>query len=130
MDDTAQETPGRTSPRRFVVAVTCFGAAAVMFTHSAFSGDQGWQRDAYVAIALWMMLALVVADHFYCSKRSKSFRLMAAGGLGIGLGVFLVAGALLLQLPDVTMPMLTIVVGAFLIVRGIWSGRRSEGCGQ
>ena len=55
------------------------GFAAAFFTHSAFSGDPDWQRDACCAIALWALVALIATDHFYWYKLSKSLRLVVAG---------------------------------------------------
>ncbi len=119
-----RETTTRIPPRKFALAVACFGGAAVTFTHCAFSANQDWQRDALIAIGYWLLLALLVIYHFYWYKLPRPAQLMAVGTFGVGMGIVLVAVAVILQLPNIDGAILVIPVSAILIVLGLWTRYR------
>ncbi len=116
----------RIPPRKFALAVACFGGGAVTFTHSAFSGNQDWQPDALIAIGFWLLLALLLIYHFYWYKLPRSSQLIAVGTSGVGMGVVLVAATVLLQVPNIVGAVLVIPVGAVLIALGLWTRYRDR----
>lgn len=100
-----------------------------MYTCKAFSGGKDWRGDIFCAMGFWLLLALIVSDHFCWYKLRKSSRLAAIGVSGVGLGIFCLASTVFLGIPDISAAVLVTVVSVFMIVRGLWlrAGDRETG---